>query len=50
MRETIKQMISAGVFNQHQIFNTLYPTYNGHYAKLRDLISEVKNDDTNTKR
>lgn len=50
MHKTVKEMIGAGVFNQHQIFNMLYPTYRGHYSKLRDIISEVKNDDANSTR
>ena len=50
MRDEIKKLIELGLYDQHDIFKILYPIYKGHYSALRDLISEVKNDDANTKR
>lgn len=44
MHNKIKQLMKAGVYNQHVIFDTLYPTYGGHYSTLRNLIAEVKNN------
>ena len=43
MRERVKELITNGVYSQHDLFALTYPTYRGHYARLRDIISEVKN-------
>ena len=43
----IKSLIRAGVNCQHEIFNALYPTFRGHYSRLRDMIAEVKNEGVN---
>lgn len=40
----IKQMVKAGIVNQHELFNRMYPLFTGHYAELRELIAKVKND------
>ena len=47
VKKEVKALIASGVYDQNTIFNKLYPIYTGHYAKLRDIISEVKNDDAN---
>jgi hypothetical protein len=44
VRAEVNLLINNGIFDQNEIFNRLYPTYIGHYSKLRDLIAEVKND------
>lgn len=43
VKDRVKDLISVGVYDQHKIFRILYPTFNGHYSHLRDIISEVKN-------
>lgn len=43
MQDKIRRLIKQGYTCQHELFQMLYPTYNGHYARLRDEISEVKN-------
>ena len=45
MEAKVKHLINTGVYDQHEIFNRLYPLYKGHYSKLRDIISKVKNND-----
>lgn len=43
IKEKVRGLIKDGLYDQHAIFNTLYPTFTGHYSRLRNLISEVKN-------
>lgn len=43
IRSRVKKMIASGIYDQNVIFNLIYPTYVGHYSKLRDIIAEVKN-------
>lgn len=43
----IEGMIKRGIYCQHEIFNRLYPYYEGHYAGLRTLISRIKSNDAN---
>lgn len=40
----IKSLIGQGVYHQDKLFATLYPTYKGHYSRLRDLIAKEKNN------
>lgn len=40
----IKKLMKQGVYEQEKLFKLLYPTYVGHYSKLRDMISIEKND------
>lgn len=42
-RKRIKNLLSEGVYDPKEIFDTIYPTYMGHYYTLRKLIAEVKN-------
>ena len=42
--QEIREMIKNGIVNQHELFNRLYPVFNGHYCDLRELIAKVKND------
>lgn len=47
VRTLVREMLKAGVTDQHLIFEKIYPLYVGHYSRLRDLISEVKNEGVN---
>lgn len=49
-RSKVKELMDAGVYDQNTIFSILYPTYEDHYSRLRDIISEAKNDDANSTR
>lgn len=46
--ETVEKEVRFLLFNglmcQNEIFNRLYPTFNGHYGRLRDIIGKVKNE------
>lgn len=41
-QKEIRGLIKNGVYNQHEIFNRLYPLWNGHYSTLRNMISTIK--------
>ena len=41
-RKEIKQMLRNGIYCQFEIFNRVYPTFNGHYSTLRNMIAEEK--------
>lgn len=43
-REMVKGLLRRGIYDYDEIFNTLYPVYNGHYSKLRSIIAEEKNN------
>ena len=43
IEKEIKGYIKNGVYLPNEIFNRIYPTAVIHAAKLRDLISKVKN-------
>lgn len=43
VRYEIRRLIKQGVYHQDELFGILYPVYNGHYAKLREIIAEEKN-------
>lgn len=43
LEREIRHLLKCGVYCQHEIFNRMYPSYMGHYSRLRDKISEVKN-------
>jgi len=43
VKNDIKKLMSQGVYCPREIFDRLYPTYVGHYSKLRDTIAQVKN-------
>lgn len=43
IRFEVRRLIKQGVYHQMDLFSKLYPLYNGHYAKLREIISEEKN-------
>jgi hypothetical protein len=38
----VKALLHGGEYDQHVIFNKLYPFYGGHYSRLRDIISKIK--------
>ena len=42
-RVKVRRLMKEGVFHQDKLFALLYPHYDGHYSKLRQIISEVKN-------
>lgn len=44
VEDKVKQYFKIGVYDQHRIFSLIYPTFNGHYSHLRNIISEVKNN------
>ncbi len=44
IRQKIKGLLREGVYHQDQLFLLLYPNYPGHYSRLRDIISEEKNN------
>lgn len=43
VRYEIRRLMSEGIFHQEELFEILYPVYEGHYSVLRDIISEEKN-------
>lgn len=43
IRYEIRRLLSEGVYHPHELFSILYPIYNGHYSKLREIIAEEKN-------
>jgi hypothetical protein len=43
IREEVKLLLRNGIYCPKEIFNRLYPSWNGHYSKLREIIQEVKN-------
>jgi hypothetical protein len=43
-RNRIRNLMKEGIYHQDELFAILYPEYEGHYSKLRQLISEVKNN------
>ena len=43
IRYEIRRLLKEGVYHQNELFSDLYPVYEGHYAKLREIISEEKN-------
>lgn len=44
VRKEIVFLLKEGCMDQIEIFNRLYPSFRGHYSRLRDLISTVKNE------
>ncbi len=42
LKRRIRNLLKDGVYCQHAIFKTIYPTYMGHYSVLRNTIAEVK--------
>ena len=44
MRNEIRSLLKQGIYHQEEIFRRLYPTFPGHYSRLRDMISEEKNN------
>lgn len=42
IRQEVKLLLRNGVYDPREIFNRLYPLWNGHYAHLRKIISEEK--------
>lgn len=44
VREQVRGLLRSGVYDYDRIFNTLYPSYKGHYSKLRSIIAEEKNN------
>lgn len=43
VRYRIRELMSEGIYDANDLFEVIYPTYNGHYAKLREIIAEEKN-------
>lgn len=44
LEKEIRHYIKCGVYCQHEIFNRIYPTFMGHYSRLRDMIARIKNE------
>lgn len=44
MEHQIRALLKQGIYHQDEIFNRLYPTFKGHYSRLRDMISKEKNN------
>ena len=36
--------MKEGIYHQDELFHVLYPHYNGHYSKLREMIAEEKDN------
>lgn len=43
-RNMIRGLLRQGVYHQDDLFRRVYPVYDGHYSKLREIIQEEKND------
>ncbi len=43
VRHEIRRLLAEGVFHQDELFEMLYPVYQGHYSVLREVIAEEKN-------
>lgn len=43
VRFEVRRLLSEGIYHPNEIFNILYPVYQGHYSKLREIIAEEKN-------
>lgn len=43
VRYEIRRLMAEGIFHQEELFELLYPVYQGHYSVLRDVIAEEKN-------
>lgn len=41
-RLEIRILMNNGIYHQDELFRRIYPTYIGHYSKLRELIAEEK--------
>lgn len=44
VRYKIRDLLQQGIYHQDELFSILYPVYEGHYSKLRDIITEEKNN------
>jgi hypothetical protein len=44
VRYEVRRLMKEGVYHQDDLFNILYPVYEGHYARLRNIIAEEKNN------
>lgn len=42
LRKKIRELLDEGIYHQEDLFVLLYPTFPGHYSKLRQLIAEEK--------
>jgi hypothetical protein len=43
-RTKIKSLMAEGMYDQEELFKTLYPYFTGHYSVLRRMIAEEKNN------
>lgn len=43
VRYEIRRLMGEGIYHQDELFNILYPVYQGHYSVLREIINEEKN-------
>ena len=43
IRYEVRRLMKEGIYHQDELFDILYPIYQGHYSVLREIIAEEKN-------
>jgi len=44
IRDKVQRLMQEGIYHQIELFALLYPHFDGHYSKLRQIIAEEKNN------